>query len=140
MPKSYGCGVWRKHPLLKAQGVDNTIADNESKIMKDHSDWMLCPETFHQVNQRLEVDLFASRLTNQLLNFVSWRPDPMAMATDAFTLNWTEFRAYANPPRKLIGRILAQTRNRACVSGTSIEVTNMIPCATGKASAHTYHS
>ena len=107
-----------KNILLKAQhlpGVDNTIADNESRVMKDRSDWMLCPETFHQINQRLgplEVDLFASRLTNQLPNFVSWRPDPMAMATDAFTLNWTEFRAYANPPWNLIGRVLAQTRNQ----------------------------
>ena len=60
----------------------------------------------------LEVDLFASRLTNQLQTFVSWRPDLMAMATDTFTLDWAELRAYANPPWNLIGGVLAQTRRQ----------------------------
>ena len=47
----------------------------------------------------LEVDLFASQLTTQLLPFVSWRPpDPEAKATDAFTLTWTSMKAYATPP------------------------------------------
>jgi hypothetical protein len=60
----------------------------------------------------LEVDLFASRLTHQLRTYVSWRPDPMAMAMDAFTLDWAELRAYANPPWNLIGRVLTQTRRQ----------------------------
>lgn len=33
-------------------------------------------------------DYFATRLTNQLPCYVSWRADPHAYATDAFTLNW----------------------------------------------------
>ena len=33
----------------------------------------------------------------------------MAMATDAFTLDWAEPRGFANPPWNLIGRVLAQT-------------------------------
>ena len=33
----------------------------------------------------LEFDLFASRLTHQLERYLSWRPDPAAEATDAFT-------------------------------------------------------
>ena len=104
--------------LLKAQhlaGVLNTIADDESRVMKDRSDWMLCPEVFHQINQKLgplEVDLFASRLTCQLQDYVSWTPYPLAFATDAFTLNWAELRAFASPPWNLIGRVLAQTRQQ----------------------------
>ena len=42
--------------LLRAQhlpGVCNTIADNESRIMKDRSDWKLCTVIFHKINQRL---------------------------------------------------------------------------------------
>ena len=88
---------------------------HSSRVMKDRSDWMLCPAIFHQINQRLgplEMDLFASRLTHQLPAYVSWRPDPMAVTTDAFTKNWAEFRAYANPPWNLIGRVLAQTRRQ----------------------------
>ena len=38
------------------------------------------------------------------------RPDPMAIATDAFTLNWAELKTYAIPPWNLIGRVLAKTR------------------------------
>ena len=46
----------------------------------------------------LEVDLFAFRLTHQLPCFSSWRPDPAAEATDAYTQNWTHFQGFANPP------------------------------------------
>ena len=81
-------------------GIRNITADEESRVMKDRSDWMLCP------------DLFASRLIHQLRDFVSWRPDPEAMATDAFTLDWKQFRGYANPPWSLVGRVLSQVREQ----------------------------
>ena len=60
----------------------------------------------------LQVDLFASRLTHQLRDIVSWRPDPEAIATDAFTLDWKQFRGYANPPWSLVGRVLSQVREQ----------------------------
>jgi hypothetical protein len=59
-----------------------------------------------------EVDLFATRLTNQLPRFVSWRPDPEAEATDAFTQNWSLIKGYAFPPFNLVGRCLAQMRDQ----------------------------
>ena len=64
-------------------GVHYTIAENESRVVKDQSDWTLNPVTFQQINQRLgylEVGLFTSRLTHQLLSYASWRPDPVAVA------------------------------------------------------------
>ena len=33
-----------------------------------------------------QTDLFASRLTTQLTDYISWRPDPGAIHTDAFTI------------------------------------------------------
>ena len=36
----------------------------------------------------LTVDLFASRLTNQLPRYFSWRPDPQAEAMSAFSQRW----------------------------------------------------
>jgi hypothetical protein len=42
--------------LLKAQhlaGVLNTIADDDSLVMKNWSDWKLCPAVLHQINQTL---------------------------------------------------------------------------------------
>ena len=57
-----------------------------------------------------EVDLFASRLTSQLPIFCSWRPDPLARATDALIQDWTAIKGFANPPWVLVGRVLAQVR------------------------------
>ena len=59
------------------------------------------PGTFHKVQAQfgsMEIDLFASRLTNQLPTYVSWRPDPESVQTDAFLMNWKAPKAYANPP------------------------------------------
>ena len=53
-----------------------------------------------------DVDLFASRVNAQLKSYVSWRPDPDAMAVDAFTLDWSKFRAFCFPPFSLISRVL----------------------------------
>ena len=96
-------------------GTLNLIADEESQVMRDRSNWMLCPRMFGKVNQRtgpLQVDLFASSLTNQLRDYVSWRPNPGAMAIDPFTLNWTKFKGYANPPWSLVERVLTHIRNQ----------------------------
>ena len=96
-------------------GALNCTADAESRVMRDRSDWMLNPSVFQAINHRLgplEVDLFASRLTAQLRSFVSWRPDPEAIATDAFTMTWTGLKAYANPPWSLVGRVLSQVHQQ----------------------------
>lgn len=69
------------------------------------------PEIFQQIYLLwgpLEIDLFASWLTNQLPRCVSWKPDPGAEVTDAFSLNWAQHRGYAFPPFVLIGRCLKQ--------------------------------
>ena len=60
----------------------------------------------------LEVDMFASRLSIQLPRVFSWRPDPMAVATDAFNQQCGNLKGYANPPWCLIGRILSQVENQ----------------------------
>ena len=94
-------------------GVLNTIADEESRVMKDIADWMLNPAVIREIQKQfgpLEVDLFASRLSAQLPTYFSWRPDPEILATDAFTQDWTSLKGYANPPWGLLNRVLAQTR------------------------------
>jgi len=92
-------------------GVSNTIADTESRTLRDRSDWMLCPQTFQTIKETfgpLNVDLFASRLTHQMPRFFSWRPDPLAEAVDAFQQDWGPLRGFANLPWCLIGRVLTQ--------------------------------
>ena len=53
-----------------------------------------------------DADLFASRVNAQFKSYVSWRPDPDAMDVDAFTLNWSNFRAFLFPPFSLISNVL----------------------------------
>ena len=92
-------------------GLLNTIADAESRTLRDRTDWKLNPVIFHKIDQLwgpLEVDLFASRLSTQCQRYFSWRPDPSAEATDAFLQTWTHMRGYANPPWNLVGRTLSQ--------------------------------
>ena len=94
-------------------GSTNKVADEESRTLRDRSDWMLSTQVFDRINHLfgpLEVDLFASRLTSQLPVFYSWRPDPLAKATDALVQDWSRIKGFANPPWVLVGRVLAQVR------------------------------
>ena len=50
-------------------------------------------------------------VTSFLLHFFSWRPDPLATATDALLQDWSRMRAYANPPWNLIGRVLTKIQS-----------------------------
>ena len=66
--------------------------------------------TFQRINKLygpLEVDLFASRLTNQCRHYFSWQPHPFAKATDAFL---QDCKGFANPPWNLIPRVLMKTQ------------------------------
>ena len=106
----------QRHFWIKAEhlpGMLNRAADTESQIVKDRCDWMLNPQIFTQLRSvmgTLHVDLFASRLTHQLPQFFSWRPDPEAEAVDAFTQDWSQIWGYANPPWCLISRCLTHIK------------------------------
>ena len=83
-------------------GVLNRVADQESRRMIDRSDYRTVFQKIQEKWGQMYIDLFATRLTTQLDRFFSWRPDPEAMGTDAFTQDWTEIGEgtfmYANPP------------------------------------------
>ena len=91
-------------------GIQNYIADAESRKNETHTEWMLNRHIFAQVLQELsftpDIDLFASRLNNQLPTFVSYRPDPAAQAVNAFTITWENTKFYAFPPFACIPRVL----------------------------------
>jgi len=104
--------------LVSAQyipGVQNVEADRESRVFQDSSNWKLNPAVFNHLYHKwgaLNIDLFASTLSFQSDQFVRWRPDPLAVHTDAFTLYWATFRGYAFPPFTLIGRCLRQIQSQ----------------------------
>ena len=91
------------------KGTDNIVADRESRRTNIDTEWMLEPRVFRELCKRFttpRVDLFACRLNAQLPYYVSWKPDPFAMAVDAFTISWANGLNYAFPPFSVIGRVL----------------------------------
>ena len=91
----------QRNVLISAQHVpakENTIADLESRTFLDSTDWQLDPTVISAFLTNCNTDLFASRLTAQLPQYVSWRPDPGAFHIDALTLHWKSLMGYASPP------------------------------------------
>ena len=122
-------------------GVLNTIADQESWVMRDRSDWMLNPRIFKKIQQKwgpLEVDMFASRLTTQLKRFFSWRPDPEAEALNAFNQNWSNLqeRGLCQPPLESSRQGAEQSTTATShtgPSGSSMEEPAVVSHPTGDA-------
>ena len=94
-------------------GVQNVDADQESRSELDSSEWKLDPAIFHRIMRIVgpcQVDLFASRISAQLSKYMSWKPDPGAIATDALSQPWEDIKGYAFPPFALIGRCLSKVQ------------------------------
>ena len=91
-------------------GVLNIEADEESRKSEYRTEWMLNKCIFRQVLEDLtfdpSIDLFASRINNQLPRFASFRPDPEAELIDAFTVSWENLNFYAFPPFICITKVL----------------------------------
>ena len=81
----------------------------------------------------LEVDLFASRLTHQLPQFFSLKPDPLAIATDAFLQDWGPLKGYANPPWGLLMQSPITSTGANGRPVTSLESSDMVPYTVGYA-------
>ena len=74
-------GIWLSAAHLP--GSQNVQADRASRIFNDQTEWKLDKDIFHRITSQLikpEVDLFASRLNFELDRYVSWKPDPGALA------------------------------------------------------------
>lgn len=93
-------------------GSLNIMADYQSRVFQDQSDWKLSEVSFHQINSRwrMEVDLFAATWSSQLVKFASWQPQPRAWAVNAFTFSWKNLKVYAFPPFSLILRCISRVR------------------------------
>ena len=90
-------------------GKMNQEADKLSRVFNDDLEWSLNCETFKKIMAwypEISVDLFASRLNNKLKNYVSLRPDPHALAVDAFSIMWTGKLYYIFAPFSLLAKIL----------------------------------
>ena len=92
-------------------GVENVVADYKSRHFSDNVEWKLNPKLFSTICNCFgfpDIDLFANRLNKQVDCYVSWNPDPGAIAIDAFTIEWTNRFFYAFPPFSCISRCISK--------------------------------
>ena len=73
----------------------NTEADSFSRNFSETIEWKLSTHLFQKISSMFgnpTLDLFASRINYQIDRYISWKPDPKALAIDAFSIKWnTEF-------------------------------------------------
>ena len=92
-------------------GVENVVADHDSRNFADNLEWSLNQKLFDKLASRFglpEIDLFASRLNNKVNKYISWKPDPNACAIDAFSCDWGELNFYAFPPFSCLSKVIAK--------------------------------
>ena len=96
------------------KGKENCIADKLSRNFNLDSEWMLntkiLKESIKILNFTPEIDMFATHLNCQFKKFISFYPDPYAIATDAFKFNWSGYKFYAFPPFSIIPRVLKKIK------------------------------
>ena len=97
----------------------NVEAYKESRQTSGSSNWKLNPTIFMklcQIRGTPEMDLFASMVSHQLPQYISWKIDPFSQGRDAFLqISWAHSFAYAFPPFALIGRLLQKVNQDQCL-------------------------
>ena len=63
----------------------------------------------------MEVDLFASKHNAKLRRYVSFMPEPQAIANNALTMDWTGKQLYAFPPLPVMAVVLHKIRLEKCL-------------------------
>ena len=92
-------------------GILNARADWQSRHSKDFSEWKLSPIVFQHICQKMGmpvIDLFASRLSNQIAKYFAWKPGPHILVTDAMQQERNQGILYAFPPFSLTQRVLCK--------------------------------
>ena len=102
-------GVWLSASFLP--GVENTLADKESRQFNDRTEWALDQDVFNTIcihfdKAKPDIDLFASRINTKLPVFCSWRADPNALHVNAFSIAWNYNLVYLFPPFSVLHQVL----------------------------------
>lgn len=96
-------------------GVENVMADRESRQISENTEWQLSQEIFQIiVNKwgRPDIDLFATAETTKCKHYVSWLPDKNATCIDAFCIKWNVFNMpYIFPPFRLLPKCLQKIKS-----------------------------
>ena len=94
-------------------GVLNVEADRESRDLEDSNEWKLDTQVFKKIrlaHGTPDIDLFGSRVSHQIPQYMPWKLDPFSKVRDAFHISWNQICPYAFPPFALIGRVLQKVQ------------------------------
>ena len=76
-------------------GKNNIVADRESRQHLREIEWTLNQELYEEgickLSVKPDIDMFASRLNCILKPYVSYKPDPGAVAVDAVNVQWSRY-------------------------------------------------
>ena len=92
-------------------GKHNVLADVASREFHDAAEWMLSPLVFNNIVEKWgvpDIDLFASRLNNQIPVYASWKPDPDSTYIDAMQISWSDKYIYIFPPFSMLWPVLTK--------------------------------
>jgi hypothetical protein len=95
-------------------------ADAPSRRMNTQLEWSISQEFFQELDSQWgphTVDLFATKANAKLKQYVSWRPDPQAIAHNALNISWkNKGKLYICPPWNLIPSILQKMQEEQTVA------------------------
>ena len=101
--------------MSRVLNVEADLASRKRYALE--GEWQLNPDVFIAIESlwgKFDIDLFATRLNTQCEKYYAWKPDPGAIAFDAFIQSW-EFNAmYAFPPFSIINRVLSRLQRGSC--------------------------
>lgn len=91
-------------------GKLNVQADLASRKFTDDVEWELSNKLWENIVNKWgqpDIDMFASRINNKCVTFISWLPQPEAWLIDAFSIAWDfdNKLLYFFPPFSLVGRV-----------------------------------
>ena len=82
------------------------------------------------------LDLFPFPISHQIDRYISWKPDPKAQATDAFSSKWNTEFYYIFPVFSLLGKVTAKIyrdKTKRHCSGLQMAYTTLVPSLLRKA-------
>ena len=84
-----------------------------SRVFNDDTEWSLDCVLYNDLVTKWgkpDIDLFACRLNHKVDLYVSWKADPMAIATDTLSIDWSSYKLiFCFSPFSLIGKVLQKT-------------------------------
>ena len=93
-------------------GKRNTVADKKSRSNHIDTEWLLQSKFLNLALEHLyfkpETDLFATNINTQFGKYAAFRPDPVAMYIDAFSIDWSDLKFYTFSLISVMPRVLSE--------------------------------